>query len=99
MQNLVIANTNARGLRFSRFVLRVVSVLLLSIFLLDLTHASVSDVRIEDYEGRLITAIELTFEGTAPDAVDQAELISLLKVAPNTEFSAVRVRDSLQALF
>ena len=100
MQNLVIANTNARGLRyFSGLGLRVLSVLLLSILLLDITHASVSDVRMEDYEGRLITAIELTFEGTAPDKVDQAELISLLKVAANTEFSAVRVRDSLQALF
>ena len=100
MQNLVIANTNARGLRFfSRLVLRVLCVLLLSTFLFDITDASVSDVRMEDYEGRLITAIELTFEGTAPDPVDQAELLSQLKVAANSEFSAVRVRDSLQALF
>ena len=71
MQNLVIANTNARGLRFfSRRILRVLCILLFTILLFDITPASVSDVRIEDYEGRLITAIELTFEGTAPDAVD-----------------------------
>jgi outer membrane protein insertion porin family len=99
MQNLVIANTNARGLRFfSRLVLRVQAVLLVSFLALSITNASVSDVRMEDYEGRLITAIELTFEGSTPDKAIEAELLSLLKIAPNTEFSAVRVRDSLQAL-
>jgi len=56
--------------------------------------------RIEDYEGRQISAVELVFEGAAaatPNA--QAEFLAMLKVAPNTQFSAVRVRDSLQALF
>ena len=56
--------------------------------------------RIEDYEGRQISAVELVFDGTAaatPNA--QAEFLAMLKVAPNTQFSAVRVRDSLQALF
>jgi outer membrane protein insertion porin family len=57
------------------------------------------DARIEDYEGRQITGVELVFEGTdnAPNA--QAEFLSILKVAPNTQFSAVNVRESLQALF
>src|SRR6266850_7855279 len=59
----------------------------------------VNDARIEDFEGRQITSIELVFEGSPPDAAAQAEFLSLLKVAPNTEFSAVRVRDSLQSLF
>ncbi|HSE32265.1 MAG TPA: POTRA domain-containing protein [Pyrinomonadaceae bacterium] len=100
MQNLVIANTIARGLRFfSRLALQVFFVLHLSFVPWTIANASSSDVRIEDYEGRLISAIDLTFEGTAPDPSAQVELISLLKVAPNTEFSAVRVRDSLQALF
>lgn len=100
MQNLVIANTNARGLRFfSRLVPRVLAVLILSLSALPLANASPSDVRMQDYEGRLITAIELTLEGTTPDKAIEGELISLLKIAPNTEFSAVRVRDSLQALF
>jgi outer membrane protein insertion porin family len=57
------------------------------------------NARIEDYEGRQITAVDLVFEGTEnqPNAI--AEFTALLKVAPNTQFSAVRVRDSLQALF
>ncbi|HEX6728715.1 MAG TPA: POTRA domain-containing protein, partial [Pyrinomonadaceae bacterium] len=58
-----------------------------------------TDLRLYEYEGRLITAVDLVFEGSAADAAPQAELVSLLKVAANTEFSTVRVRDSLQALF
>jgi len=58
-----------------------------------------NDARIEDYEGRQITAVELVFEGTENVPAAQAEFLSLLKVAPNTQFSAVHVRDSLQALF
>ena len=57
------------------------------------------NVRIEDYEGRQISAVELVFEGTAAQPNTQAEFLALLKVAPNTQFSAVRVRDSLQSLF
>jgi outer membrane protein insertion porin family len=57
------------------------------------------DARIEDYEGRQITAVEVVIEGSAADANTQTELLGLLKVAANTQFSAVRVRDSLQALF
>jgi outer membrane protein insertion porin family len=57
------------------------------------------NVRIEDYEGRQITAVELVFEGTASQPNAQAEFLALLKVAPNTQFSAVHVRESLQALF
>ena len=51
------------------------------------------------YEGRLITAIEIVFEGSQPDAAAEASFLAILKIAPNTEFSSVRVRDSLQALF
>jgi outer membrane protein insertion porin family len=54
---------------------------------------------ITDYEGRMITSVEVVFEGTAPDAAAQASLLSVLKVVPNTEYSAVRVRESLQELF
>lgn len=57
------------------------------------------DARIEDYEGRQITAVEVVIEGSAADPNAQAELLALLKVSANTQFSAVRVRDSLQALF
>jgi len=104
MQEYVIASTTARGLRcFSPVVLRVVCLVLLASFTLSVAKAAVSssgsEGRMEDYEGRLITGVELTFEGTAADPVMGAELISILKVAANTEFSAVRVRESLQALF
>lgn len=57
------------------------------------------DARIEDYEGRQISAVELVFEGTANEPAAQADFIALLKVAPNTQFSAVHVRESLQSLF
>lgn len=58
-----------------------------------------ADIGIDDYEGRVITSIEVVFEGSPPDAAAQSEFLLLLKVLPNAEFSAVRVRDSLQALF
>ncbi|HEY8413162.1 MAG TPA: POTRA domain-containing protein, partial [Pyrinomonadaceae bacterium] len=58
-----------------------------------------NDARIEDYEGRQISAVEVVIEGPAANPDMQAELLSLLKVSANTQFSAVRVRDSLQALF
>lgn len=58
-----------------------------------------TDARIEEYEGRPITSLELVFEGSPQDTAAEAEFLSLVKVSPNTEFSAVRVRDSLQALF
>src|SRR5215217_4449036 len=60
---------------------------------------SAKDARIEDYEGRQVTGVELVFEGTANEPPAQAEFLALLKVAPNTQFSAVHVRESLQSLF
>ena len=61
--------------------------------------STAKDARIEDYEGRTITAVELVFEGTPENPTVQADLLSLLKVAPNTQFAAERVRESLQSLF
>ena len=52
-----------------------------------------------EYEGRLITSVEITFEGSPADPAAEAEFLSIVRVVPNTEFSAVNVRDSLQALF
>ena len=60
---------------------------------------ALGNARLEEYEGRLIVSIDLTFENSSADSAAQAEFLSLLKVAAGTEFSAVRVRDSLQALF
>ena len=51
------------------------------------------------YEGRTIASVEVAFEEAQRNATGEAELRTLLTVAPNTPFSAVRVRESLQALF
>jgi outer membrane protein insertion porin family len=76
---------------------------LLPIFLLIIMVLAGSTIALargmDEYEGRLITAIEIVFEGSPADADAQSGFLSLLKVAANTEFSAVRLRDSLQALF
>ncbi|HJU94375.1 MAG TPA: POTRA domain-containing protein [Pyrinomonadaceae bacterium] len=79
---------------------KLLLVVILGFSFLTLAQASTAKgARIEDYEGRTITAVELVFEGTAAAPAAQADLLSLLKVGPNTPFSAVRVRESLQSLF
>ncbi|MDQ2936947.1 MAG: BamA/TamA family outer membrane protein [Acidobacteriota bacterium] len=55
--------------------------------------------KIDDYEGRQISSIEIVFEGSPADPAAEAEFLSIIKIAPNSEYSAVAVRDSLQALF
>src|SRR5262245_49696101 len=57
-----------------------------------------TNARLEEYEGRMVVAIDLSFENSPPDTAAQTEFSSLLKIVSGTEFSAVRVRDSLQAL-
>ncbi|HYE65992.1 MAG TPA: POTRA domain-containing protein [Pyrinomonadaceae bacterium] len=61
------------------------------------TASAVQDVGA--YEGRRIAAVEIAFEGSPPDPAAEAEFLLLLQIAPNTEYSAVRVRDSLHTLF
>lgn len=53
----------------------------------------------QEYEGRLVSVVEITFEGSPADPAAEAEFISIIRILPNTEFSAVAIRDSLQALF
>jgi outer membrane protein insertion porin family len=53
----------------------------------------------DEYEGRRITAVEIVFEGSPADPTAEAEFLSIVRVVPNTDFSAVNLRDSLQALF
>ncbi|MEP6635838.1 MAG: POTRA domain-containing protein [Acidobacteriota bacterium] len=79
--------------------LRYVSQFLLAVLVLMSVCVTAWGEGMDVYEGRTITAIEVTFEGSVADPVAEASFISILKVVPNTEFSAVRVRDSLQALF
>src|SRR6266496_953377 len=82
---------------------RVPDVLFTSLFLVFILGAACATafarLEINEYEGRLITSVEVVFEGSPPDAAAQASFLALLKVAPDTEYSAVRVRDSLQELF
>jgi outer membrane protein insertion porin family len=52
-----------------------------------------------DYEGRIITSVEVVIEGSPRDGAAEAEFLSLLQVAKGTQYTAVRVRESLQALF
>lgn len=60
---------------------------------------SYAEPEVGDYEGRLISDVEVVLEGAPRDEVVEAEFLTLMRVAPNTEYSAVRVRESLQALF
>jgi len=53
----------------------------------------------EEYEGRTVSAVEVVFEGSPADTAAEAEFISIIRIVPNTQFSAVTVRESLQALF
>ncbi len=53
----------------------------------------------EEYEGRPVVAVEVVFEGSPADPAVEAEFLSIIRVVPNTQFSAVTIRDSLQALF
>ena len=51
------------------------------------------------YEGRNVASVEVAFEGVPRDGAAEAELRALVAVAPGAPFAAVRVRESLQALF
>ncbi len=51
------------------------------------------------FEGRTVATVEVAFEGVPRDPAIEAELRALLTVAPGAPFAAVRVRESLQALF
>jgi outer membrane protein insertion porin family len=52
-----------------------------------------------DYEGRIITSVEVVIEGSPRDEAAEAEFLSLLSIAQGAEYTAVHVRESLQALF
>jgi outer membrane protein insertion porin family len=78
---------------------RGVAVLVLLLLVSLSAPQSLAATEVSDYENRLITAIEIVFEGSPADPAAQADLLALLRITPNTEYSAVRIRDSLQALF
>ena len=55
--------------------------------------------QVGDYENRPVAAVEVVLEGSPADAAAQAEFLSLVRIRPNTEYSAVAARQSLQDLF
>ena len=73
--------------------------LLATLFVANVRAETPKNPRIEDYEGRQITAVELVLEGTPENPNVQADFLALLKITANTPLSAVRVRESLQSLF
>ncbi|MFN2492538.1 MAG: POTRA domain-containing protein [Pyrinomonadaceae bacterium] len=54
---------------------------------------------INEYDGRIIASVEIVFEGSPADPAAEVEFLSILKILPNSQYSAVAIRDSLQALF
>ena len=70
-----------------------------AVAMLSLSLTARASSTFEEYEGRLITAIEITFEGSPAEPAAQAEFLSIIRLAPNTEFSAVNIRNALQFLF
>ncbi len=84
--------------KFSCLV-RVLSLPCVLSALLTLNATAIAAPDTGDLEGRPIQTVEVAFEGSPPDPAAQAEFLSLLSVAPNTDYSAVHVRDSLQSLF
>ena len=55
--------------------------------------------QVGDYEGRPVASVEVILKGSPADVSAQAEFRSLLRILPNTEYSAVAARQSLQDLF
>src|SRR5258707_10021912 len=51
------------------------------------------------YEGRRFAPVEVVVTGSPADPSAQSEFRSLLRILPNTEYSAVAARQSLQDLF
>src|SRR5437773_2183318 len=93
----------AKGAKNSQRDAKIIEVGLLSVVLLIATFAAPQTARasstFEEYEGRLIGSIEITFEGSPPDPSAEAEFLSIISILPNSEFSAVSIRRSLQDLF
>lgn len=94
--NAVVSSATS-GQSLPRLLVRVALTLLI-VFSFAFVNARASST-FEEYEGRTISSVEIAFEGSPPDPAAEAEFLSLTRIAPNTEFSAVRIRAALQALF
>jgi len=83
----------------SRCFRTAVAVQLVLIFVLVAQAAGNHEATLDDYEGRAVSDIEIVFEGSPADPATQTEFLTLLRVSPNSEYSAVRIHDSLVSLF
>src|SRR5678815_3153625 len=83
----------------SRCLRTAVAVQLVLIFVLVAQAAGNHEATLDDYEGRAVSDIEIVFEGSPADPATQTEFLTLLRVSPNSEYSAVRIHDSLVSLF
>jgi outer membrane protein insertion porin family len=72
---------------------------LVSIAILIFTSETAHAQSVGDYEGRSIASVELVFEGSPPDPIAQSELATRITLTTNGEYSAVRTRQSLKALY
>src|SRR5712664_2660409 len=89
-------NLTAKGAKDSQRAAKIIAAGLLSVmFLIATLLAAPKTARasstFEDYEGRLISSIEITFEGSPPDPSAEAEFLSIIGILPNSEFSAVNI--------
>ena len=75
--------------------------LLWTVFLISILLTAFANARagstFDEYEGRQISSVEVTFEGSPTDPAVEADFLSIVRVLPNSEFSAVAIRESLQA--
>ncbi|HEV7472856.1 MAG TPA: POTRA domain-containing protein, partial [Pyrinomonadaceae bacterium] len=72
--------------------------LLISILLAVFVSAQAGSI-FDEYEGRQVSSVEIAFENSPAEPAVEAEFLSIVRIVPNTQFSAVAVRESLQALF
>lgn len=79
--------------------LEIFRIVLFLLSLLVICPAIFAGSTFEQYEGRLVVAVEVVFESSQSDPPAETEFLSIIRIAPNSEFSAVTVRNALQALF
>ncbi len=91
-----IERAGTRILPYCYYVRKCIATLFLIAFSFGGSQAQVD---LGQYEGRLIQSVEVAFEGSPQDLPAQTEFLAIIRIPPNTGFSAERVRDSLQTLF
>src|SRR3989442_11938104 len=99
LRSVFLCKTTLRSVFLCKTTLRSVLITAVVATLLVVGSTAQASSTFEDYEGRLISSIEITFEGSPPDPSAEAEFLSIIGILPNSEFSAVSIRKSLQDLF